>query len=172
MTHAERAPELTPDDQDVLHQFEESLMLLKQALRRLRAPAHPELGEHAFAILGVVRRLQPIRTSSLAAELRLAVSTVSRKVEPLVQRGWLEVRRDEHDQRAHDLSLTGAGLTALQTERRRQVHRYMELLDAETRTEFPRAVAFLNRVARTLHEAAESTETEQAGKDSKPVTAK
>lgn len=172
MNHPEDASTQPHDVQDVLHQFEESMMLLKQAMRKLRTPVHPELGEHAFAILGVVRRLQPTRVSSLAAELHLAVSTVSRKVEPLVQHGWLEVTPDENDQRAHRLSLTEEGMAALRSERRRQMGRYMELLDDETREEFPYVVAFLHRAACKLNAAADSTAHQRTGKESPAVTAK
>lgn len=165
-------PRLSTEERDALHEFEEAMMLLKQALRKLRTPMHPELGEHAIAILGVVRRLQPTRVSSLAAELGLAVSTVSRKIEPLVQRGWLEATPDENDQRAHHLSLTKEGMATLRSERRRQMTRYMELLDEETRAQFPMVAAFLGRVAQTLHAAADTSSQPRARKDTSTVTTK
>jgi len=151
---------LSPAEEQALHEFQEAMMLIKQAVRRLRAPAHPELGENAVPILGVVKRLQPVRVTGLAAELGLAVSTVSRKVEPLVQRGWLSVAADPDDQRAHRLSLTRKGHAVLQSERRRQMSRYVELLDQETRARFPEMATYFTRVAHALHAATEPTRKE------------
>lgn len=140
-----------------MDEFQEAMMLIKQAVRRLHAPENAEVGENAFAILGVVRRLQPTRVSTLAGELGLAVSTVSRKVEPLVECGWLSVAADPDDQRAHRLSLTRKGVAALRENRRRQMTRYVELLDDETRRQFPEMSKFFVRVAQALHQAAEPT---------------
>lgn len=154
METAERST-LSPAEEHALREFQEAMMLIKQAMRRLRAPVHPELGESAFPILGVVKRMQPVRVTMLAAELGLAVSTVSRKLEPLVQCGWLSVTTDPDDQRAHQLTLTRKGSAALHAERKRQMARYVELLDEETRSQFPEMAKFFTRVAHALHEATE-----------------
>ena len=148
---------LSAAEEQALHEFQEAMMLIKQATRRLRPPEHPDLGENAFPILGVVKRLQPTRVSTLAGELGLAVSTVSRKVEPLVQYGWLSASPDPDDQRAHRLSLTRKGSAALHAERKRLMTRYAELLDKETRDQFPEMARFFTRVAHTLHAATEPT---------------
>lgn len=138
-----------------LHEFEEALIIIKQAIRKLRAPDDPELSANAMPLLWVVQRLQPTRVSDVAAELGLAVSTMSRRLEPLVQRGWLEAAPDPSDQRAHRLSLTTAGKNALRADRRRKMTRYTELLDAETRSQLPEMATFFSRVAQTLHAATE-----------------
>lgn len=138
-----------------LHEFEEALIVIKQAIRKLRAPDDPALGANAMPLLWVVQRLQPTRVSDVAAELGLAVSTVSRRLEPLVQRGWLDAAPDPSDQRAHRLSLSNAGRNALRADRRRKMTRYTELLDAETRSQLPEMATFFSRVAQTLHAATE-----------------
>lgn len=156
METAERGS-LSAAEERAMREFQEAMMLIKQAVRRLRANERPELGENAFAILGVVKRLQPTRVSTLAGELGLAVSTVSRKLEPLVQCGWLNATTDPDDQRAHRLSLTRKGSAALHADRKRQMARYVELLDEETRSQFPEMAKFFTRVAHALHQATEPT---------------
>ena len=82
---------------------------------------------------------------------------MSRKVEPLVQCGWLSASPDPDDQRAHRLSLTRKGSAALHAERKRQMTRYVELLDEETRDQFPEMAKFFTRVAHALHAATDPT---------------
>ncbi|MQA04015.1 MAG: MarR family transcriptional regulator [Streptosporangiales bacterium] len=171
-TTAGEGPGLSAEEERALHELQEALMVIKQAAKRLRPPMPPDVGENAIPILGVVKRLQPTRVSTLAAELGLAVSTVSRKLEPLVQRGWLDVSPDPDDQRAHQLSLTRRGTSVLYAQRRRQMTRYAELLDEETRSQFPDMAEFFTRVARALHDAAEQTQQHEATKGSTTVTAR
>lgn len=151
----ERGCGLTAAEREAMREFEEAMLVITQALRKLRTPYRPGLSENAMAVLGVVHRLQPTRASDLAAELGLAVSTVSRKLEPLVRQGWVDATPDPEDQRVHLLSLTRDGCRALRAERRRKMTRYVELLDEETRSRFPEMARFFTRVAQSLHDAAE-----------------
>lgn len=164
--------ELSAAERDAMHEFEEAMHIITQAVRKLRTPPRPGLSENAMVVLGVVQRLQPTRTSDLAAELGLAVSTVSRKLEPLVRQGWIDATPHSRDQRVHLLSLTRDGCTALRAERRRKMSRYVELLDDETRSRFPQMVRFLTRVAQNLHDAAERPRTTNTRRGASTVTSR
>ncbi len=62
-----------------------------------------------MTMLADVHRLQPIRPSDLAEELRLDLSTVSRHVTALVDRGLLDRVSDPTDARAQQILLTPEG---------------------------------------------------------------
>ncbi|WP_432562367.1 MarR family winged helix-turn-helix transcriptional regulator [Kineococcus sp. SYSU DK003] len=73
---------------------------------------------YGTAPLAAVAELGHPRVSELAEHLRLDVSTVSRQVAHLRQRGLLEATPDPVDGRSQQLSLTAAGLDELRRSRR------------------------------------------------------
>ena len=62
-----------------------------------------------LTVLADVRRLEPVRPSDLAEQMHLDLSTVSRHVTGLVDRGLLERAADPDDARAQLVRLTPAG---------------------------------------------------------------
>ncbi len=64
-------------------------------------------------VLADVGRLGPVRPSDLADQLRLDLSTVSRHVSSLVDKGLLERCTHPDDARAQQLTLTDAGRRTL-----------------------------------------------------------
>jgi len=62
-----------------------------------------------LTVLAEVRRLEPVRPSDLAEQMHLDLSTVSRHVTGLVDRGLLERAADPYDARAQLVRLTPAG---------------------------------------------------------------
>ncbi len=69
-------------------------------------------------VLGQIRDMQPVRLTDLAVELGVDVSTVSRQVTHLEDRGFVVRTRDPDDGRASKLWLTpeGAEVTRRMTE--------------------------------------------------------
>ena len=70
----------------------------------------PTSQAHAIQVLGL---LGTATQRELAARLNLDESTVSRLVDHLVQRGWLERAVDEHNRRRSRLTLTAEGRAVL-----------------------------------------------------------
>ncbi|WP_432526109.1 MarR family winged helix-turn-helix transcriptional regulator [Kineococcus mangrovi] len=95
--------------------------------------AHRELvGTHhtpAVAALAVVLQHGPLRVSEVAEHLSLDLSTVSRQVSHLRQRGLLVSCPDPADGRSQRLSLTPAGVQEIRTFRRAVVDRLLDHLD-------------------------------------------
>ena len=67
------------------------------------------------SVLADVRRLDPVRPSELADQMRLDLSTVSRHITSLVERGLLERTADPEDARAQLVRLTPDGEGVLAT---------------------------------------------------------
>lgn len=70
----------------------------------------PTSQAHAVQVLGL---LGTATQRELAARLNLDESTVSRLVEQLVQRGWVDRAVDEHNRRRSRLTLTAEGRVVL-----------------------------------------------------------
>ncbi|HEY0984526.1 MarR family winged helix-turn-helix transcriptional regulator [Schlesneria sp. T3-172] len=66
-----------------------------------------------FIILAVTARLGVARPSDVCKSLELDASTLSRTVERMVAKGWLEIMPDE-DGRSHPFRLTEAGKRLMQ----------------------------------------------------------
>lgn len=74
---------------------------------RTRAGIH--LDRAGYALLLAIARTQPVRLSDLANELSVDVSTASRQVATLEQRGLVDRQPDPDDGRAVRLSLSASG---------------------------------------------------------------
>jgi len=68
-----------------------------------------------YSLLSHVVKLGPIRAGDLAAAMRLDASTLSRNLQPLVDKGLAEVAVADDDQRSRVVSATAAG-SALRVE--------------------------------------------------------
>jgi len=86
---------------------------LLRTVRRSKARLLDAAGDHVESATQVLLRTVaaegPMRASVLAASVQSDLSTVSRQVAALVDRGWLERRADQLDGRANLLAVTEAG---------------------------------------------------------------
>ena len=84
-----------------------------------RTGARPrEATPSRFAALGILHAAGPLRIGELAARAGVALPTMSRIVDRIVQCGWAQRRADETDHRACVVSITGTGEAILDTVRR------------------------------------------------------
>ena len=103
------------DERDrAVTELRSQIVLFKRTLHLVRSStATPELGPSGLPLLGALRRLGPQRTTTLAAEVFLDPSTVSRQVDALVRSGYVEKVADPDDRRASLVQLTESGRAAL-----------------------------------------------------------
>ncbi len=71
-----------------------------------------------YSLLSHVVKLGPLRAGELAAVMRLDASTLSRNLQPLIERGLLRLQPDPKDQRSRVVSVTPEG-EALRAEAQR-----------------------------------------------------
>lgn len=67
-----------------------------------------------YSLLSGVVKLGPVRSGELAAALRLDASTLSRNLQPLIDKGLVEVATGDDDQRSRVVQATAAGLALRQ----------------------------------------------------------
>ncbi|MER7288877.1 MarR family winged helix-turn-helix transcriptional regulator [Streptomyces lydicus] len=79
---------------------------------------HRDLTPSRTAALATLDAHGPLRVSELAARMNIALSTTSRMVDLLDDRGWIARRTDPVDQRASLISLNDAGRALLRAVRR------------------------------------------------------
>ncbi|SEG28794.1 DNA-binding transcriptional regulator, MarR family [Actinacidiphila yanglinensis] len=98
-------------------------------------------------LLGRLAESGPRRATDLAADTLLDLSTVSRQIRSLVERGLVERRPDPEDGRGTLLSATGQGLAAVERYRAQRDQKMAEALAAWThrdRDELGRLLARFN----------------------------
>lgn len=142
------------------------------ALLRGMKDLHAFVVEHAdvpFETAGaiVLTRLDslgPVRLTTLAAELRLDPSSVSRQVAVLERHGLLSKERDDADLRAQRLTLTDKGNAAVQQLRAAFAERLAQLTPGYSRAEIDELVDRLARLNTeiTEHRALLGTRQETA----------
>jgi DNA-binding MarR family transcriptional regulator len=96
--------------------IERALVRIARAIGRLDLPgraAGVSLGKEAYWALVRVAELGPIRSSDLAAALKVDASTVSRQTHKLVAAGLLERTIDQVDGRACLLAVSERGREAM-----------------------------------------------------------
>jgi DNA-binding MarR family transcriptional regulator len=71
-----------------------------------------------YSLLTAVAKLGPVGLGELAAKLRLDGSTLTRNLQPLIDKGYVQVQAGEGDARSRVALVTAAGL-ALRTEAQR-----------------------------------------------------
>lgn len=62
-----------------------------------------------YSLLSHVVKLGPLRAGELAAAMRLDASTLSRNLQPLIERGLLRLEPDSNDARSKVVSVTPGG---------------------------------------------------------------
>ena len=102
---------------DAVASVTESFIDLQRTVRRskarLLAAAGNDVESATHLLLHAVESEGPMRASALATSVHSDLSTVSRQVTTLVNRGLLERRADQLDGRACVLAVTDAGRTAI-----------------------------------------------------------
>ncbi len=120
-----------PSTDDLLR----SLFRLMQQVRQ--APHDDVVERPALIVLARLKELGAMRLSDLAGDVCLDVSTMSRHVRALEERGYLARTADPDDGRAALLTLTPAGRKVLATawaSRRAWIDRCLESWPAEDRS--------------------------------------
>jgi len=92
------------------------MRLLNRVVTRIYDDALRSLGIRTsqLNILVVTARLGLARPAEICDQLKIDISTVSRNVDRMRARGWIEVVDDEHDARAHQLRLSAKGRQILE----------------------------------------------------------
>jgi DNA-binding MarR family transcriptional regulator len=86
---------------------------LRQLTRRVTQYYDAEVGKTGlkitqYSLLSHVVKLGPLRAVDLAARMRVSTSTLSRNLQPLIAKGWIEVNAGD-DARSRLISATEAG---------------------------------------------------------------
>ncbi|MEU7694329.1 MarR family winged helix-turn-helix transcriptional regulator [Microbispora hainanensis] len=135
MTEAEIAPRPpTAGEHEAYCAIERQLAIL---LRRANAfsagmgrKVHPELDPGAYGLLVRIEQSSPMRSSDLAAYLRVGRATISRQLKGLEELGLISRSPDPEDGRAHLLALTAEGSRRLGAARSAREGRLRTLLAA------------------------------------------
>ncbi len=92
------------------------LRLLNRVVTKMYDGALRPLGikTSQLNILVVTARLGLARPAEICGQLKIDISTVSRNVDRMRARGWIEVVDDEQDARAHQLRLSAKGRQSLE----------------------------------------------------------
>jgi len=92
------------------------MRLLNRVVTRIYDDALRSLGikTSQLNILVVTARLGLARPAEICDQLKIDISTVSRNVDRMRARGWIEVVDDEQDARAHQLRLSAKGRQLLE----------------------------------------------------------
>ena len=92
------------------------MRLLNRVVTRIYDDALRSLGikTSQLNILVVTARLGLARPAEICDQLKIDISTVSRNVDRMRARGWIEVVDDEQDARAHQLRLSAKGRQILE----------------------------------------------------------
>ncbi|MEY9870672.1 DNA-binding MarR family transcriptional regulator [Streptacidiphilus sp. MAP12-33] len=97
-------------------------------------------------LLAVLVRCGPRRATDLAGEAHLDLSTVSRQIRSLVERGLVERTPDPDDRRGVLLSVSPAGLAAFEAFREQRNRELSALLENWTGTDRHELVRLLSRL--------------------------
>ncbi len=86
---------------------------LRQLMRRVTQHYDAQMAPSGlkttqYSLLSTVNRLGPVRPSDLAAALKMAPSTLTRNLKPLITAGWAETAAGA-DARTRAVSITAAG---------------------------------------------------------------
>jgi len=133
---------------DSLEALEREMAIFARRLEGARQSwrKHREIDRSAYLILLALREEGELTAGQLAARFLLDISTISRQILPLVEAGWIAKERDEGDKRQLRLSITEAGMEALEATRASRVELYRELVGDWTEEERRTFLALLRRL--------------------------
>lgn len=104
---------MTDETAAVAERFIDLMRTVRRAKARMLDSAGSDIDSASQVLLHTVAAEGPVRASALAASVQADLSTVSRQVAVLVERGLLERQADQRDGRATLLAITSAGRAAL-----------------------------------------------------------
>ena len=127
------------------------LRVIPKVMRVLASEIRQQPGGLAPAHFRVMLMLtkQPRSLSDLAASQSVSLATMSKSISVLVDRGWVNRRRDLHDRRKLALEITDEGKVALREVHMRAEAHFQELLAGVNEThcrEIQRGLELLNDV--------------------------
>ena len=99
--------------QSLLHQLQKANRVITRLYDRALRAEGVTAGQ--VIILVVIARLDLARPVEICNRLKMDHSTVSRNVERMQARGWIEVVDDKEDARAHQLRLSAEGRRLLES---------------------------------------------------------
>lgn len=136
--------------------------LLMQAGRKLRT-RHPEdqIDPSTFPLAKVLLCTDGMRVSDLAARVELDVSTVSRSIKQLEDKGIVERTADPDDGRASLVRLTDVGSTQLQATLRRRFERIKAVIEPWSDSDKDLLRTLLTRLADDLRASNDNAEKER-----------
>ena len=102
--------------------------------------------------LGVLADAGPLSQNELAKRLHLTKSTVSRLIDQLTRRGWVERRPGEHDGRQRLVELTTAGQKSARQMASRRAERMQHVLDRIPDSQRAAVLAALDALVDAAHE--------------------
>jgi DNA-binding MarR family transcriptional regulator len=135
-----------PNDQIEQQLF--TLLRRTQAIHVQTSSGEVELERSSYGILCLIADEGPQRLGAIAAAFRLDPSTITRQVQAVVRLGLADKTVDPSDRRASLLTITGAGLVAVneaRAHRRRMLDAILADWTPEERDGFLRALTRFNR---------------------------
>ncbi|CDQ20211.1 DNA-binding transcriptional regulator, MarR family [Halobacillus karajensis] len=136
----------------------ESLELIEQQvtdfIRRiiLTEKRHDNLDRSAYILLRQLSSYGPAGVKSLAADLHLDISTVSRQAAALVEKKYVEKVANPIDRRAYFYQITELGLNELEENKRRRYHRLAGILEEWTEDEKEKFGHLLQKYNQTVNQ--------------------
>jgi len=111
-----KSPQNTTPDLIAQDCIADRMRLLNRVVTKMYDGALRPLGikTSQLNILVVTARLGLARPAEICDRLKMDISTVSRNVDRMRARGWIEVMEDEKDGRAHQLRLSPKGRRLLE----------------------------------------------------------
>ena len=119
--------------------------------RRLRAEkADDELSEGQMMVLAAIKQDGPLTLSALSERERVTLPSMNRRVNTLVEAGYIEREQSTDDRRKVLLHLTSAGVELVLEIRRRRtqwLYQRLTLLDPTERENLAQAASVLRELA-------------------------
>jgi DNA-binding MarR family transcriptional regulator len=137
------------------------LTAIKRDISRLAGFDHPV----GLVPLAVVHRLAPARVKDVARELHVDFSVASRQLAALASAGYVTREPDPDDRRAQLLSVTDAGIAALERAHERIVGVFASALEAWSDDDVRALTAALDRLREDYDRAANPLPTPSIQKE-------
>jgi DNA-binding MarR family transcriptional regulator len=113
----------------------------------IAARSHVQVERSTYVLLRRLAECAPVRLSDLAFDLGLDISTVSRQIAGLIERGLVRRGTDPDDARARRLELTGTGRDLLRRVRRGRQAWLADAIDDWSDDDRERLASLLDRLA-------------------------